>query len=78
MLYELFANDKKLASERLAMEAKDEVANKWKAFWPIQFSALSTLVAALAVDGEYKTDSDIDQRQSLDDSVQLSQLVVKQ
>ena len=64
-----------LASERLAMEAKDEVANKWKAFWPFQFSALSTMVASFAADGEYETDADSDRRQSLDDSVQLAQIV---
>ncbi len=64
-----------LASKRLAMEAKDEQANKWKAFWPIQFSALTTLASSFVVDGQYKNDSSSTENKALDDAVQLSQLI---
>ena len=45
-----------LASRRLKLERKSEENNWWHVHWPMQASALSTLVLPFIADGQKKTD----------------------
>jgi hypothetical protein len=46
------------ASSRISMEVNDEASYAWKSHMPIQLSALTTLVAASALQGNAKDDKD--------------------
>ncbi|MCB0421494.1 MAG: hypothetical protein KDD61_10895 [Bdellovibrionales bacterium] len=64
-----------LASQRIIDEAKNERSDKWTTHWPIQASAVMTLVAAGQVKDKYQTGANADDIQRNKDAVKIGGLV---